>query len=135
MVDKPENTSEDTKANSPAKTPVPIELTLKRFSAAWCPSCRAMKLRRTLEDFLEKHPEIEFIAHDDLDNNEIDDEEADEFGVRTIPAFVWLDADGRFLLKREEAMSPTAVEKMYKEALCAAGDTESCPRPRRRVRK
>ena len=45
------------------------------------------------------------------------DQEAEDRDVKTIPAIIFEDEDGKELARREDAMSLSALEKLYKEAL------------------
>ena len=80
-------------------------LVLKKFYADWCGPCQMMK--PVVEEFKEKHPEVEVIEIN------IDDEEelADKYEVSTIPCLV-LERDGEEVARESGVVPPKKLEKM-----------------------
>lgn len=83
-------------------------LVLKKFYADWCGPCQMMK--PVVEEFKEKHPEVEVIEIN------IDDEEelADRYEVSTIPCLV-LERDGEEVAREIGVVPPKKLEKMLEK--------------------
>ncbi len=83
-------------------------LVLKKFYADWCGPCQMMK--PVVEEFREKHPEVEVIEIN------IDDEEelADKYEVSTIPCLV-LERDGEEVAREIGVVPPKKLEKMLEK--------------------
>lgn len=83
-------------------------LVLKKFYADWCGPCQMMK--PVVEEFKEKHPEVEVIEIN------IDDEEelADKYEVSTIPCLV-LERDGEEVAREIGVVPPKKLEKMLEK--------------------
>ena len=83
-------------------------LVLKKFYADWCGPCKMMK--PVVEEFKEKHPEVEVIEIN------IDDEEelADKYEVSTIPCLV-LERDGEEVAREIGVVPPKKLEKMLEK--------------------
>ena len=83
-------------------------LILKKFYADWCGPCQMMK--PVVEEFKEKHPEVEVIEIN------IDDEEelAYKYEVSTIPCLV-LERDGEEVAREIGVVPPKKLEKMLEK--------------------
>lgn len=113
------------------------KMTLHRFSAEYCPSCRGMKRARTAERFAELYRNVKLIDWDMSGEDEKAEDKADDYGIKGIPAFVFEDDEGNILAQHEGATNFVGLEKVYKAALQAheSGDFGSVPRKRRRRRE
>lgn len=66
-----------------------------KFGAEWCAPCTAQ--HTILEKFKSLHPEIP-VTELDADD-EVNDQLLDKYGVRGLPALVYIDEAGDFILK------------------------------------
>jgi len=87
---------------------------LVKFGAEWCGPCRSMARAGTLEKFVKAHPDIGLEVVD----VDVDSKRADEFRIRSIPTFVFVDLSKEegILHKAAGATDEAGLEKMYKKA-------------------
>jgi thiol-disulfide isomerase/thioredoxin len=81
------------------------ETQLLWFRADFCPHCRAMEKQGVLRDLQRTAPELTVVIEDLSDGLT---PLAEAFNVRTIPAFVLVDEDGKVL--RRTSGAKTAAE-------------------------
>lgn len=81
----------------PAKSPA--RYTLIKFTADWCPPCKAMKKSGVLEAFVERHPEVK-LQEVDVDAHP---RKAESYDIRAIPTLVILGHDGEELSRGNPA--------------------------------
>lgn len=93
-----------------------MKLTLLKFGAAWCPPCRDMVKRQTLERFAEKHPEVKVIVHDDTeDGSKAYEKLADRWGIKNIPTLIWM--HGGEELFRSSNVGARDIEEQFQRAV------------------
>ena len=85
--------------------------TLMKFTADWCPPCKAMEKAGVLEAFVERHPEVKLKKVDVDAHGKL----ADQYGIRAIPTLVFLDGDGAEVARGSPATLP-GVERLYTSA-------------------
>lgn len=78
------------------------------FYADWCGPCQMMK--PVVEEFKNAHPEVKVVAIN-IDENE---EQAEKFGVSTIPCFVVM-KDGEEVAREVGVMPLKKLEKLIKK--------------------
>lgn len=109
------------------------KIKLLKFSAEWCGYCTGMDRARTVEKFLEKHQNIELIAHRTENEGDAAEVLMDEYDVRGLPAFIFEDQEGNIVHQEEGATSLAGLEKMYLKATkcLETGCYGANPRPKR----
>lgn len=102
--------------SGPNKEGVMAKLTLTKFGAAWCPPCRDMARRQTLEKFAEKHPEVKVVVHDGNEDGGPPRWEAicDEWKIKNLPTIVWT-YNGEELFRSSD-VGIRAIEEQYARA-------------------
>lgn len=88
---------------------------LIKWGADWCGPCTAMKRARTLEKFVEKHPNIE-LSIVDVDTKSGEDL-AYDYEIDGIPHFIFESDDGSELVRLGGATTINGLEKLYEKAL------------------
>lgn len=93
-----------------------MKLTLMKFGAAWCPPCREMLRRGTLEKFAEKHPEVKVVVHDDTEEGSKAYEKlANRWGIKNVPTLIWM--HGGEELFRSSDVSARGIEAQFEKAV------------------
>lgn len=117
------------------------KIKLIKFGASFCAACKSMDRAKVFPRFKEKHPEIELKIYDLPSDVEADklsalgdaeppaelqpfleaDEEADEYDVKSLPTIIFEDEKGNELARESEAMTLSALEKLYQRAVSELG--------------
>lgn len=96
------------------------KIRLVKFGSKQCGPCRELTRRKTLEKFVEKNPDIELKVWDSEkmdDSKDPANKKMDEYGIRSIPSFVWEAPDGEVLYEYEGALTETKLADLHDEAL------------------
>lgn len=88
---------------------------IERYTQTGCPACSSMKKSRVVEKFFEDKSNVKLEDYDlDIPNNE---KRADGYGIKAIPAMVFLDEEDEVVHKFEGGVSKDGMEKLYKKVV------------------
>lgn len=98
---------------------------LIKFGSKVCPACLAMARAKTIERFIERHPELTLVTLDCFDENgeapkgsayETNNEIAEAYEIKNLPMLIFETDDGGELNSWEGGIPMHELEKAYKQA-------------------
>lgn len=109
------------------------KLRLVKFGAAYCPPCRHMDRAKTLEKFVERHPNVVLKKLDVADENGHVPpgsafDEANQIAYKrkvvSIPTLIFETPDGKELVRHVGSITARNLERLYLDALDELDETE-----------